>query len=154
VRWAARAQQPDAPPDGVLDFLEASGRILAAVVRASQDDVRVFHPYGIADPAGFAAGGCVEGLIHGYDIAAGLGVTVQPPQDLCERILARLFQHHAAEFVDVDPWLALRWVTGRADLSSAARLEEWKWRATPLSEQWILTAPDPGVFSYHGRASG
>lgn len=151
VRWAARAQQPDAPPDGVLDFFEATGRILALVVRASPDSVRAFHPYGIADPAGFAAGGCVEALIHGHDIATGLGVPLTPPTDFCVRLLERLFPHHAAEFADIDPWLSLRWATGRADLTNASRLETWKWRATPLSEQWQLTEPAPASFGYEGR---
>lgn len=152
VRWAARAQQPDAPPDGVLDFLEATGRILALVVRASSDDARAFHPYGIADPAGFAAGGCVEGLIHGHDIATGLGIPLEPSTAVCERLRDRLFPHQTEQFADVDPWLALRQATARTDLADGTRQQNWKWRATPLSEQWQLTEPEPAAFTYQGTA--
>jgi hypothetical protein len=152
VRWAARAQQPDVPPDGVLDFLEAAGHILVLVVRASPDDARAFHPYGVSDPAGFAAGGSVEGLIHGHDIATGLGVALEPPTAVCERLLARLFPHHAAQFADVDPWLALLQATGRSDLMNGARLDGWNWRASPLSEEWRLTEPEPAAFVYNGSA--
>lgn len=136
----------------MLDFVEVAGRIFALVVRASSDDARAFHPYGIADPAGFAAGGCVEGLIHGNDIATGLGLTLQPPADLCARLLKRLFGHYATQLAGTDPWTALRWATGRADLPNAARPDTWRWRATPLSESWLITEPEPPAFVYKGRA--
>ncbi|HVX46430.1 MAG TPA: hypothetical protein VHC49_21230 [Mycobacteriales bacterium] len=144
VRWAARAQQPDAPPDGFLDFVEATGRIFALVIRATPDEARIFHPYGLADPAGFAAGGCVEGLIHGQDIARGLGSELRPPAPLCERLRARLFPHYGEETASLDPWRAVQWATGRLESSGAAR--KWKWRATPLEEEWVITTAQPRAF--------
>lgn len=56
--------------------------------------------------------GCVEALVHGYDIAQGLGLGLDPPRHLCRRVLARLFPQAAAELTDADPWEALQWATG------------------------------------------
>ncbi|MFG3599906.1 hypothetical protein [Micromonospora chersina] len=44
--------------------------------------------HGRADPEGFAAMGCVETLLHGDDIAQGLGLAIDPPRDVCARLLA------------------------------------------------------------------
>ncbi|MFF5172815.1 hypothetical protein ACFY3U_09300 [Micromonospora sp. NPDC000089] len=107
--------------------------MLAALVRRAGPDVRVWHPTGRADPAGFAAMGCAEALLHGDDIARGLGVALDPPRAVCARVLARLFPRAARR--GVDPWAALRWSTGRAELPGHPRLTEWHWQATP---------PDPG----------
>jgi hypothetical protein len=137
VRWRSEVQT-GAPPEGMIDFFEAGGRILALVARAVPSDVRAFHPWGIADPDGFAGMGCLEVLLHGKDIADGLGLPYEPPYEVCERVLARMFAHHADELstVDADPWTALQWASGRAELDGLPRLTEWKWRATPLIEDW------------------
>ena len=57
--------------------------------------------------------GIVETLVHTHDLAAGLGLDWTPPAELCARTLARLFPD-APE--DADPWTALLWCTGRAEL--------------------------------------
>lgn len=149
MRWVSRAQ-PLAPPAGVLDFVDAAGRILTIVVRASPPDLRAFHPHGIADPEGFAGMACVEALIHGHDIATGLGLSLDPPMDVCERVLARMFPHYVARLagVDADPWLSLKWATGRTDVPSVPSVGKWKWRGTPLSEPWDPEPqPDPMPFT-------
>ncbi|MEU4192571.1 maleylpyruvate isomerase N-terminal domain-containing protein [Kribbella sp. NPDC026611] len=133
VRWSARAQEL-APPAGMLEFVEAAGRILALVVRASPAEVRAFHPWGIGDPAGFAGMACVEVLVHGQDLASGLGCELEPPAELCERLLARLFPHEPR--VADDPWLNLRWLTGRATVAGTPSPASWRWRPTPLDEPW------------------
>ncbi|SCG45193.1 hypothetical protein GA0070609_1594 [Micromonospora echinaurantiaca] len=133
VRFMANADQ-DASPAEVLEFAEVGGRLLAATVRMSGPDARAYHPSGQADPAGFAAMGCVEALLHGDDIAQGLGLAVDPPRDVCTRVLARLFPEAAQELASVDPWAALKWSTGRIELPGRARLTEWHWRAAPLGE--------------------
>ncbi|MEQ4208935.1 hypothetical protein ABN028_21695 [Actinopolymorpha sp. B17G11] len=147
VRWAAGAMN-DAPPDGVLDFVTATGRILAMVVRASPPQVRTYHPYGMADPAASAGGGCVEALVHAHDIATGLGVDFAPPPDVCGRVVARMFPHHESRLAqaDVDPWTALRWLTGRVDAPGLPELSVWRWRSTPLNEPWIIAPPAPRAF--------
>ncbi|MEV4492351.1 DinB family protein [Micromonospora coxensis] len=132
VRFMANADK-DASAAEVLEFAEASARILAATVRASGPDVRAYHPSGQADPEGFAAMGCVETLLHGDDIAQGLGVAVDPPRDVCTRVLTRLFPEAAQDLAGVDPWAALRWSTGRIELPGRPRPAEWRWRGAPLS---------------------
>ncbi|WP_231921211.1 maleylpyruvate isomerase mycothiol-dependent enzyme family protein [Micromonospora auratinigra] len=130
VRFMATADQ-DAAPAEMLEFVEVAGRLLAAAVRMTSSDVRAFHPAGLSDPAGFAAMGCVETLLHGEDIARGLGRSLDPPRDVCARILARLFPQAAHEVTGVDPWAALRWCTGRIELPGRTRLSEWQWHAAP-----------------------
>ncbi|WBB68325.1 hypothetical protein [Micromonospora sp. WMMD812] len=133
VRFLASADR-DASPDEVLEFAEAGGRILAATIRTSRADVRAYHPSGQADPEGFAAMGCVETLLHGDDIAQGLGLAINPPREVCARVLARLFPEAAQDLAAVDPWAALRWSTGRIELPGRPRLTEWRWRGTPPGE--------------------
>jgi hypothetical protein len=146
VRWKSQVQE-GAPPEGMIDFLEAAGRILALVVRATPPDVRAFHPWGVADADGFAGMGCLEVLLHGKDLADGLGLPYEPPYEVCKRVLARMFAQHADEVADVDPWSALQWASGRAELPDLPRLTEWKWRATPLDEDWDPT-PTPAPMRF------
>lgn len=135
VRWRSQLQE-GAPPEGMIDFLEAAGRILAIVARATPADVRAFHPWGIADPDGFAGMGCLEVLLHGKDIADGLGLPYDPPEDICAKVLSRMFAHQTDNLQTVAPWPALQWASGRTELAGLGRLTEWKWRATPLDEEW------------------
>ncbi|CAM5510793.1 GNAT family N-acetyltransferase OS=Streptomyces alboniger OX=132473 GN=CP975_15710 PE=4 SV=1 [Streptomyces alboniger] len=67
--------------EDAIHVIEATGRILAAVVRTTPSGVRAFHPYpcGSADAAGFAAMGVAEVLLHTYDIASALGADAEPP---------------------------------------------------------------------------
>lgn len=134
VRFVASADE-DASAAEVLEFAEVGGRILAATVRAASPQVRAYHPSGRADPEGFAAMGCVEVLLHGDDIARGLGLAVDPPREICARILARLFPHTPQDLSDVDPWTVLLWSSGRIELPGHPRLEQWRWYGAPLNEQ-------------------
>ena len=130
VRFMANADK-DASPAEVLEFAEAAGRILAATVRAAPPQVRAYHPTGMADPEGFAGMGCVEALVHGHDIAHGLGLAVDPPREVCARVLARMFPHAAADLAGLDPWSGLLWATGRTALPGRPRVEQWRWRGAP-----------------------
>ncbi|SCG54260.1 maleylpyruvate isomerase mycothiol-dependent enzyme family protein [Micromonospora coxensis] len=132
VRFMANADK-DASPAEVLEFAEAGARILAATVRTSGPTVRAYHPTGRADPEGFAAMGCAETLLHGDDVARGLGLAIDPPRDVCARVLTRLFPEAAQELAGVDPWAALRWSTGRIELPGRPRPAQWRWRGAPLS---------------------
>ncbi|SCG41075.1 hypothetical protein GA0074704_1073 [Micromonospora siamensis] len=133
TRFMANANQ-DASPAEVLEFAEVGGRLLAASVRASGPEVRAYHPAGLADPEGFAAMGCVEALVHGDDIARGLGLTLDPPRDVCARVLARLHPEQARELAGEEPWAALRWATGRIELPGRPRLAQWRWHGAPLPD--------------------
>ncbi|MBG0562887.1 maleylpyruvate isomerase N-terminal domain-containing protein [Actinoplanes aureus] len=118
--------QPDAGVAGLLDVLDASGGLLAAQVQVAPRQARAFHPMGVADPEGFAAMGVVEVLAHTHDVAAGLGLPWNPPDDLCDRVLWRIFPQ-----APLDGWAALLWATGRAELPGRPRQREWRWYAAP-----------------------
>jgi hypothetical protein len=83
----------------------------------------------MADPAGFAGMGCVETLLHGEDIAQGVGAVLDPPRDLCQRILDRMFPHVQVD--DLDPWEAMRWYTGRLALADRPAPAAWRWTSAP-----------------------
>jgi hypothetical protein len=133
VRFLASAD-PEASPAEVLEFAQAGAGILAATVRTASPRLRAYHPTGMADPEGFAAMGCVEALLHGQDIARGLGLQLDPPRDTCTRVLARMFPQAAADLADVDSWNALQWATGRVELPGHPQLREWRWQGAPPGE--------------------
>jgi hypothetical protein len=133
VRFLATADT-DATTAEVLEFALAGGGILVAAVRAAPSHIRAYHPTGMADAEGFAAMGCVEALVHGHDIAHGLGVQLNAPPQVCARVLARLFPNTPAELAGLDPWTVLLWATGRLDLPGHPRPEKWRWRGAPLAD--------------------
>ena len=100
----------DADPADLLAVIQATGTMLAAVVCTTPAQVRAWHPFGLADPEGFAAMGIVETVVHTYDIATGLGLDWVPPRSLCAKTLARLFPTAPG---NGDPWQVLLWATGR-----------------------------------------
>lgn len=131
VRLAA-VVEPDASPAELVECVTCAAGLLALAVRATPAGVRAFHPSGQADPAGFAAMGVAEVLLHGEDIAAGLGTAVDPPRPVCARVVARLFPDVAPGLAGVDPWAALRWCVGRAELPGRPRRRTWQWRGAPI----------------------
>ncbi|MFB9236249.1 hypothetical protein ACFFWC_11935 [Plantactinospora siamensis] len=119
---------PAEGPAGLLQVFETCAALLAAMVAATPPDRLSFHNYGASDPAGFAAMGVVEVLVHMHDVAAGLGLTWSPPADLCAVALRRLFP--AAPSGDA-PWPTLLWATGRADLPGLPAQTGWTWDGAP-----------------------
>ncbi|WP_313046359.1 maleylpyruvate isomerase N-terminal domain-containing protein [Nonomuraea jabiensis] len=119
---------PAAGAEGVLTLVEACGGLLASVLRTAPSGTVAYHVFGPSDPEGFAAMAVVEVLVHTHDIAQGLDLEWSPPRELCERVLTRLFPHHAA--VDGDAWEVLLWATGRTALPDRPRLTEWRWYGT------------------------
>lgn len=133
-----RTLEPSLSIEDLLSILESRAVVLAEVVKAAPPEARGFHRSGAADPAGFAAMGSSEVLIHTDDIARGFGASFSPPEGLCRRIINRLFPWSPA---DVDAWSALRWANGRIALPEHERLgPDWPWHSTPLSE-WDGTMP-------------
>jgi len=131
VRFVATADSGASAPE-LLEFALTGGRLLAAAVRAGRPEDRGYHPTGRSDPAGFAAMGCVELLLHGDDIARGLGVEIDPPRALCARVVERLFPEQEPI---PDAWDALCWCAGRIALPGKPRRTEWKWQGRPAADR-------------------
>ncbi|MFI5561868.1 hypothetical protein ACIA2T_21540 [Amycolatopsis japonica] len=121
-----------ATPSEMLEFVTVAGGILVATLRTVDPDVRAYHPSGRADLEGFAGMGCIEVLVHGEDMARGLEVTLDPPRDVCSRVLARMFPD--VDVTGVDPWTALLWATDRTELPGRPSRAGWQWRGTPLDD--------------------
>lgn len=135
-------------PEDAIRVIEATGAILASVVRTTPRGLRAYHPYpcGSADAAGFAAMGVAEILLHTYDIASPLGADAQPPAALTEAVLAHLFPEVPPAASGAGPWQVLLWATGRGELPGRSRRTSWKWRnaafldAGPLALREITPA--------------
>jgi len=117
----------------LLASLLASSHALASGIDAAPPGRRGYHPMGSPDPAGFAAMGCDELLVHGDDAARGLGVAFTPDERLATAVLARLFPWHAIGPGD-DPWRVLLWANGRIELPGRIRQSRWRWHCAPLAE--------------------
>lgn len=129
---------PDTPVIGLVEGMRQVAAVIAMVVAAVPADTRAYHPWGLADRSGFAAMACDEILVHTDDIAVGLGSFFDPPADLCERVLDRLFPWAPA---DGSPWDRLRWANGRIAIPDHPRLgADWRWHCAPL-EEWDGTVP-------------
>jgi len=123
---------PDAYPSELLIALGAVADSLAQVAATAPPDARGFHLAGMADAEGFVAMACAEILIHGSDAAAGLGLELAPPDDLCRRVAARLFPWAPQ---DRPGWDTLAWATGRIELPGLPGLDSsWIWHCAPLME--------------------
>jgi hypothetical protein len=85
----------------------------------------------MADASGFAAMGCDEILVHGYDLATGLDLAYDPPAAAAEATLRRLFPWAPT---DTDPWATLLWANGRAALGEQPPEKRWLWQCAPLAE--------------------
>ncbi|MFJ5534302.1 GNAT family N-acetyltransferase [Streptomyces sp. NPDC093261] len=123
---------------GVLEVIETTGALLSAAVRTTPRQVRAFHPYPFhsANRGGFAAMGVAEVLLHTHDIAEGLGLAYEPPAELCEDVLSRIFPQVPP---GPAPWPTLLWATGRGDLPGRAPVTEWRWHNTPVVPAERLT---------------
>ena len=117
----------------VLEFAVTGGRVLASMVRTSRAHVRAYHPAGMADPEGFAGMGCHEALLHGNDIAQAFGLSLDPPRDVCRRVLARIFPQAPTDLAESDPWTALQWAGGRIELPGHPQQPSWRPHPAPLT---------------------
>jgi RimJ/RimL family protein N-acetyltransferase len=116
----------DAGNDAALDILQTTGALLVSAIRTAPREARAFHPFPFhsANREGFAAMAVTEVLLHTHDIAEGLGLAYEPPAELCEDVLTRLFPHVRP---GPDHWRTLLWATGRGDLPGRAPVTEWHW---------------------------
>ncbi|MET3985289.1 GNAT family N-acetyltransferase [Streptomyces sp. PvR034] len=148
---------PGTPPGGLVDLVEASGRLLSAAVLAAGEDVWAWHPAGPAGPDGFAAMGAAELLLHTHDIVHGLGDTDwQGSADTAGPVLDRLFPH-APRSAEGGPWGSLLVATGRADLPGLPRRRGWRWYNDPVPGVGIVLceiSPSAAADLYEGGDGG
>ena len=69
---------PRRPPDYLISCLRTSGALLATAVRDAPADARGYHSWGRPDRSGFAAMGCDEILVHGWDRLKAWASTSRP----------------------------------------------------------------------------
>lgn len=112
-----------ATPTELIGSVAMCATLLGQAVSAASPDTRAYHPSGTSDPAGFAAMGVLEILVHTYDVAHGLTLAWAPPDDLCGPVLERLFP----DAPDGSPAAVLLWSTGRAPLGRRPRRTAWRW---------------------------
>lgn len=74
---------PKATNDQLLDGVEVSALGLAFVAAHVDDSTRGFHAWGMSDAAAFLARGGNETLVHGWDVASGLGIAFDPAHRSC-----------------------------------------------------------------------
>src|SRR4051794_23069661 len=125
---AKLAMKPEATPRDVVTAIRTTTSMLADLVDRAPPERRGYHPFGMADPAGFAAMGCDEVLVHTCDIASAFGVTFVADNELAGRVLARLFPEVPP---DPNPWLALLWANGRLALPERPIRRSWQWKGSP-----------------------
>ena len=114
---------------GLAATIEACGELLAAQVQVQPAAERAYHPYGESDPAGFAAMGVCEVVVHGWDVLTALDDAVATlPEDLCAKVLDRLFPGSPHDLGS--PQDVLLWQTGREELAGRGRPTSWRWDAT------------------------
>jgi hypothetical protein len=114
----------EASPADLVRELGIAAELLARAVALAGPDDRGWHPWGVADAAGFAAVGIAEIALHTDDVASAIGLAWAPPAGPVTATLARLFPGVAA---DGDPWAAMRWATGRGDLPGRDRVTTWQY---------------------------
>lgn len=148
---------PRATNRQLLDGIEISARGLAFVAGHVDGSTRAFHAWGMGDAAAFLARAANEVLVHGWDVATGLGIEFDPPREVCAPVVRRRFPWVAD---DADPWATLLTAEGRvgghhwipvevplADWDGVAPAGAqppavaWDWDAA--TARWVPTYPDP-----------
>jgi hypothetical protein len=121
----APAMPEDGGPEHLVEAMGAVGRVLTGVVATAPPGTEAViwrRPRVEVRPAAdFAARGALEMVLHGHDVAAGLGATLAPPAAVCARLRdhTRGWPHWSspgwrpAPATD-DPWSDLLVGSGRA----------------------------------------
>jgi hypothetical protein len=136
---------PRATNDQLLDAVEIAARALAFVADHADDVARGFHAWGMGDASAFLARAANEVLVHGWDVARGLGVAFDPPAAVCAPVVLRRFPWLED---DLDPWPTL--------LTSAGRRDEPAWIPIEIAlDEWDGAVPDgagrPPAISWQWR---
>jgi hypothetical protein len=77
-------------PSQLVEGIAIAGRLVAGVVATTPEEVRAIiwrrPETAVAPPSDFAPRAALEAILHGHDVAAGIGVPYEPPEGLCERL--------------------------------------------------------------------
>jgi hypothetical protein len=123
-----------------LDAVNGVAAAMANIAAQTPPDARAYHASGMTDAQGYVAMDCLDLLVHGHDVAAGLGLNFVPPDELCQAVVARLLPWLA----DAGPaWETMLRHTGRIGRSGD---DSWTVLKAPLSE-WDGAVPirEPGM---------
>ncbi len=123
--WGLGEMGEGARPRTLIEAVEAAGRILSGIVAVTPPDIRAViwrRPrIETRGPEDFAPRGALEMVLHGHDVALGLGVAFEPPPDVCARLRdhTRGWPHWSAPGwseppTTDDPWSDLLRGSGRA----------------------------------------
>ncbi len=111
-------------PSQLVEAIAVAGRLVAGVVATTPEDTHAIiwrrpEPT-VAAPLDFAPRAALEMMLHGHDVAAGLGVPYEPPEGLCARLRdhTRAWPHWSSTWQPLqrtsDPWRDLLDASGRA----------------------------------------
>jgi hypothetical protein len=112
----------------IVRSLDAAGGLLVAVTATAPPGHLGYHPWGNSDASGFAGMGIVEAACHGWDVLVAQGIDLALDDELCDRVLNRLFP--VARRTG-SGWQDLLAATGRTDETSGVR---WKWDSSVREE--------------------
>lgn len=79
----------NATPEQFAEAIAVAGRLVAGVVATTPPDVEAIlmrNPVVLAPPTDFAPRAALEAILHGHDVAQGLGVEFRPPTGVCARL--------------------------------------------------------------------
>jgi hypothetical protein len=127
VRFSFDTSRASSPAE-LREVVRVAGGMLAAAVRLADPHCLGWHPHGYFSAAGFAAIAGAEGLVHGHDIAAGLGMAWSPSPRLCKQVLAAVFPD-AESSAGSPPLTTLLIQTGRDDRPEREPPRAWSYRA-------------------------
>ena len=112
-------------PNQLIEAIQIAGRLVAGAVATTPEETRAIiwrrpEPT-VAPPSEFAPRAGLEMMLHGHDVAAGLGVKYEPPEGLVIRLRdhTRGWPHwktrgwHAVAQTG-DPWRDMLEASGRA----------------------------------------
>lgn len=119
------------PPAEQLDNVVTAAHLLAGQLRDLGGE-RAWHPSGLADSAGWAGMAVTELLVHGTDAAHIFGIELDLPDDVCERVVSRVFPW--VNTTVGEPSQLLLAVTGRTPLEGVPQDPNWWWQSAPLDE--------------------
>ena len=98
-------------PAELREVVRAAGGFLSACVRVADPIALAWHPHGMYTPAGYAAIGAAEGIVHGTDIATGLKLPWTPSDAVVTPVVDTVFP--GVRQPDEPPLPALLRATGR-----------------------------------------